>query len=153
MKVILCLAALSVLCGAFGCSQEGSFTPTPPPTGFVMDMSLSLDRMYRGQNTDLSLEIANYGTDIELDFDCADHFGFRIENDDGELVYEYPSCYPNANHFTMRQGYKNRIVFSVPGGTLPVLEAGYYTISSGIMEHEDDYPWKEAEILILEPYK
>ncbi len=152
MKVIACVAALGLLCVMAGCSEKsGPVDLTPPPTGFQIEMSLSSNLIYRGQNTQLTLEIANYGPDIELDFRCMDHFGFRIENDNGDLVYEYPSCYPNPNHFTIRKGYKNTVSFSVPGGTLPIIEEGYYKVSSGILEHEDLYPWKKAGLVVLEP--
>ncbi len=152
MRIIALIAALGFLCGMTGCSEESDPVDlTLPPTGFQVEVSLSADRIYRGQSTQLTLNIANYGPNIELDFDCMDHFGFRIEKENGDLVYEYPSCHPNSNHLTIQKGYKNTVTFSVPGGTLPAMEEGYYRVSSGIMEHEDLYPWKKTGLTILEP--
>lgn len=152
MKVIARVAVFSLLCGMAGCSEESSPVDlTPPPTGFQIEVSLSTDLIYRGQNAELTLEIANHGPDIELDFDCMDHFGFRIEKENGDLVYEQPSCYPDPNHLTIQKGYKNTLIFSVPGTPFIILEEGHYRVSSGILEHEDLYPWKKAGLTVLEP--
>jgi hypothetical protein len=151
MKVVLYTVAAGLVMGLAGCSDEAAPGLASAPTGFQTDVSLASEMIYRGQSTDLTLEIANYGYDIELDFACMDHFGFRIEDDQGNTVYEYPSCYPTASHLTMRKGYKNTVIFSVPGGTLPSLEEGYYKVSAGIMEHEDEYPWEKKNLTIIEP--
>lgn len=151
MKFFLCAVVFSLVFGLAGCSGETDNGLTPSPTGFQTAVGLSSDRIYRGQNTELTLEIANYGSDIELDFNCMDQFGFRIEDQLGNVVYEYPSCNPNPTHLTMRRGYKNTVTFSVPGGTLPVIEEGHYSVSAGIMEHEDEYPWEKKGLTILEP--
>ena len=151
MKILLYVVSFGLIFGLAGCSEETDPGLTPVPTGFQTDVTLSSDRIYRGQNTELTLEIANYGSDIELDFNCNDQFGFRIEDQLGNVVYEYPSCNPIATHLTMRKGYTNTVIFSVPGGTLPVIEDGYYSVSAGIMEHEDEYPWEKKGLTILEP--
>ena len=152
MKIFLYAVAFSLVFGLAGCSDETDQSLAPAPTGFQTDVSRSSHRRYRGQSTELTLEIANYGSDIDLDFDCNDHFGFRIKDQLGNVVYEYPSCNPISTHLTMRRGYKNTVTFSVPGGTLPVIEEGDYKVSAGIMEHEDEYPWEESGLMILEPH-
>lgn len=151
MKAFLYVVAFSLIFGLAGCSDETDRSLSPAPTGFQTDVSLSSDRIYRGQSTELTLEIANYGPDIELDFGCNDHFGFRIKDLLGNVVYEYPSCNPISTHLTMRKGYMNTVTFSVPGGTLPVIEEGQYNVSAGITEHEDEYPWEMKSLTILEP--
>ena len=151
MKVILWAAILCLGVFPAGCSDESDHDFAPAPDGFEISMDLSSSTIYRGQSTTLTLEIANYGPDIELDFACHDHFGFRIKDQFGNVEYEWPSCNPIPSHLTMRRGYKDTVAFPVPGGTLPVLEEGTYTLSAGILEHEDEFPWNKTLLTVLEP--
>ena len=80
MKVILWAAILCLGVFPAGCSDESDHDFAPAPDGFEISMDLSSSTIYRGQSTTLTLEIANYGPDIELDFACHDHFGFRIKD-------------------------------------------------------------------------
>ena len=135
-----------------GCSEdETPVSLTPPPSGLEISASVSPNRILLGQRTQLTLTIENYGPDIELDFDCAEHFGFRIEDADGSLKLEYPVCLTDAHTFVIRRGFKRTIQYPIPYTPIPALQPARYIISGGIMEHEKDYPLATTELVILLP--
>ena len=135
-----------------GCSDDETPGPlSPPPSGLQISVSVSPNRILLGQNTQLTLTIENYGPDIEFDYDCAEHFGFRIEDADGSLKLEYPVCLTDPHKFEIRRGFKKTIQYPIPYTPMPALQPARYIISGGIMEHEKEYPLATTELVILLP--
>ncbi|MHC4060749.1 MAG: hypothetical protein ACYSR6_03935 [Planctomycetota bacterium] len=135
-----------------GCSEdETPVSLTPPPSGLQISASVSPNRILLGQSSQLTLTIENYGPDIELDYDCAEHFGFRIEDADGSLTLTYPLCLPDEHTFVIRRGFKRTIQYPIPYAPIPALQPARYIISGGILEHEAEHPLAKTELVILLP--
>lgn len=137
-----------------GCSEdENPVSLTPPPSGLQISATVSPDRILLGQSSQLTLTIENYGPDIELDYNCAEHFGFRIKDADGSLTLSYPVCLVTPHTFVIRRGFKRTIQYPIPYTPLPALQPARYIISGGILEHEDKYPLAKTELVILLPVR
>ena len=150
MKRLNIIGILVIL--ILGCSEdETPISLTPPPSGLQISASVSPNRILLGQSTQLTLTIENYDQDIELDFNCSRHFGFRIEDADGSLELTYPSCLPDTHTFVIKPGFKRTIHYPIPYSSLPALQPARYIISAGILEHENEYPLAVTELVILLP--
>ena len=131
-----------------GCSEdETPTTPPPSQTGVQITLTVSPERVRVGQTVELTLEVMNHGpNEVELDFQCLDHFGFRIEDADGSMHLEFPGlCVIESHSLVMDPGWKKTLKHEIQGTLAPAR----YVVTGGILENEDAYPWKETALVVL----
>ena len=143
------LLVLIVACS----DDEGPGPLTPPPAGLQMTLTVSPNRIIFGQSTTLTLRVENYGPDIELENDCFDHFGFRVEDSNSSFKIKFPLCMSQPHSYVIERGYKETHKFTIPylRYNHPPLQPTHYVVSAGFLEHEDEYQWVEAELVVLHP--
>jgi hypothetical protein len=141
----LCIIGMTIVFGA-ACSKDEPASLTSPPRGVVISLRVSPVRVRIGQSAEIVLEVTNRGPDrVELEFDCRDHIGYRIEDADGSMVYRFPGLCEIVPHtLNMDPGWTESLRRNLPSTLAPAR----YVVKAGILDHEAEYPWATASLVV-----